>query len=687
MLGDGGWAGYGVETPADLPVYRECGRRVVILPPDGVSDLVPCPRSEGYAKLLPAAKRCAKPYTIEECIARAGKRKVPYLAGDLEPDRPFVFVFAGERPAFRLNDAYPFADREGFAAWAKAHPNFLGFFAMCEFDSDLGTYFSTLYQTKDAAALQRMNAAFPASFIDYAGNGDLFDGFLSAALRRTKAYCFGSDAFWTFSSTCPGLLHLQALAGFKGLSYEATTQMSVPNWRIAAAALKGAARQFALPYAWYTASFYEALNRKTGRREAGENSFAPVKGYRHFGLDRGASFSLIARQNLYGWLIGAQFVEPENWTAYHSRKDADGKDVPTQAAYDLNHMNELSKTVDRGIAYSPMALLFPLHEKIEVDGRLNFFKNLRLSAPMLTMSPGCPVREFWMKGIECNFYNSEFGDIFDVVCPDAVDDADRTFAALRPYKAAALFGVYRYSTGTMAAALDRYVREGGTLFVAEDAVRAGQVTAELAGVSFPGRRVFGSGAALVDDRGVRTPLAEPYVLKEGEPTTAKPLWHDDLGHVVAWVNACGKGKVVTLAADGMLPAGCERTFFCSDWKDYNEAHGRLYRGETKCGLIAAVFRRVQEETLPVKVKGDVQFGVNRTKKGWLLWMFNNKGVTNFVGEPPTFDAKVTAEVRVELKGTPQSVRDAESRQPVEVKDGALSVRVGPGGWKLLEIAE
>ena len=33
--------------------------------------------------------------------------------------------------------------------------------------------------------------------------------------------------------------------------------------------------------------------------------------------------------------------------------------------------------------------------------------------------------------------------------------------------------------------------------------------------------------------------------------------------------------------------------------------------------------------LPVKVEGDIQYGMNKAAGGWWLYLFNNKGVTKF----------------------------------------------------------
>jgi len=42
----------------------------------------------------------------------------------------------------------------------------------------------------------------------------------------------------------------------------------------------------------------------------------------------------------------------------------------------------------------------------------------------------------------------------------------------------------------------------------------------------------------------------------------------------------------------------------------------------------------------------VQWGVNKTEKGWLVWLINNKGVTKYAREEEIIDHGFDAEVKV-----------------------------------------
>ena len=63
-------------------------------------------------------------------------------------------------------------------------------------------------------------------------------------------------------------------------------------------------------------------------------------------------------------------------------------------------------------------------------------------------------------------------------------------------------------------------------------------------------------------------------------------------------------------------------------------------------VVKKLLERVQAETVPFAVEGDVQWGVNRTREGWFVWLINNKGSTKFAKEPETIDGAFDQVVRV-----------------------------------------
>ena len=204
-------------------------------------------------------------------------------------------------------------------------------------------------------------------------------------------------------------------------------------------------------------------------------------------------------------------------------------------------------------------------------------------------------------------------------------------------------------------ALENYVREGGTLFISADKLAKGIVSPAFAGVAFGSETVLSA-----------APLKAKYSLFKPTGTpVAVPLTKDGNGNVIVWSRDVGRGRIVTVACDRMLPddyAKCAH----GDYKArLLEAMSPGFRFEVIRGLL----KRVQRETVPVTVEGDAQWGVNRTKEGWLVWLINNNGVTKFFGEPEELDPKATSVVRITYKATGRT----------------YTARVKPGDWTAVRI--
>ena len=111
----------------------------------------------------------------------------------------------------------------------------------------------------------------------------------------------------------------------------------------------------------------------------------------------------------------------------------------------------------------------------------------------------------------------------------------------------------------------------------------------------------------------------------------------------------------------------------------------IVSGKQTFELIRYFLTRAHDESMPFKVEGDIQYGINKTSKGWLLWLINNKGVKKFAFEPQKLDPKAAAVVRVGLKKMAGAkVTDAVSGKPVPA--GAdFTVKVDPGAVRLISI--
>ena len=620
-----------------------------------------------YAHLVPNPP-AEKTLTLEDFFGPGPAWQA--LCERARPQQPFFIACHEARPAFFLKRRYE-TDRAGFADWKRSNPNFLGFTALDEFDSDAFFY---CWKGKEQfpkmePALQRHFAeGFPFPKGQYA-----WTNLVAEAWARSASLLFGETNLWPMCSGYYSLNHIFARFGAAGLWYEATGQ-GCPRWQVAGAFTRGAARQWKLPFCWYQAHFMSLYRRGDFTKlVCGNNRWQPKPdafGGRWVGFSR----ELFNRQSLYGWLIGSSFNAVEDWSSLFAEADAQGVRRPNAFARDFVALSALHRRLDRGVAYTPLALLVPLTDRYSCWGHTDdITDDISQNSFHLTLVPiRADFRQTALRraGDEGCFFNSPFGEIYDVLTPDSGQPTADFARALSAYKCAFLVGTYR-AGDVDAAALRRYVADGGTLVVSADQVMDGHVPADLSGVSFDGACVA-SGERLTSADGDSVRLENPYSWLVGAPRAAKAWLTDERGGVAAWRHACGKGRVVTVAARKMRTS-----------PELDKA--AVARGEKSYDLIRHLLARVQEETMPVVVRGDVQWGVNKTAKGYLVWLFNNRGVTHYSGEEPQLDPTAVARAEVRLAVRATRVADAVDGREVSVNGGALEVSVPPGGYRLLKV--
>lgn len=90
---------------------------------------------------------------------------------------------------------------------------------------------------------------------------------------------------------------------------------------------------------------------------------------------------------------------------------------------------------------------------------------------------------------------------------------------------------------------------------------------------------------------------------------------------------------------------------------------------------------------PFKVEGDVQFGFNRTARGYLVYLIDNAGVTKF-GDKPEVISPGGAEVSISLGDSrPSAVRELVTRQPLKHDGRKVTLVVPHGDIRVVEIVK
>ena len=418
-----------------------------------------------YVRRVSPSERRSSPYGLEDLM--------PNPRGTVDSDyarsgKPFFVYEPVSRPLYFIpNDGCPLADRASFQRWKDSHPGFLGFNSLWEMDSDT-MYFTRFWDKIEDKALKRdLQAGLEPPHVR--GKGHLVS-WTREMMRRLKDFHWGEGRIWPLCSNDMGFEHLFAASGAAGLWYEATTQ-SLGAWNCASAFVRGAARQWNLPYGWYMAQYYTGHSRNGEFRKGDSNWFA----YNHPNPKRakdrryrGSGRSMHRRQALFGWLAGADYIQMEGWTQFY-RTWENGKIVPSQSALDFNELYMLSKTVYRGEAYTPLAVLTPLAEPCS-----SFYRNEGLLEPEtqrtifnmlvpIASEHDASIFPRRHRGEQGCLYNSRFPAFFDVLCPDSGQDSAAFEKALSRYRHVLVAGDEFDKVKFDSAALNAFEKAGGRI--------------------------------------------------------------------------------------------------------------------------------------------------------------------------------------------------------------------------------
>ena len=642
-----------------------------------------------FAEPIPESELRRTPYRLKDFFRDSDTLKDAIEGAGL-PERPFFVKLREDRPAHCVEAAFPLADVDDYKAWKASRPNYLGVRTLGEYDNDSRIYSEA--KIPDAQTRERIEKAYPplppkSSPLE---RRKAWFEWAKTVLQREQALHFGERNLWPLMCASPGLSHIWCSLGVPGFAYEATMQCAT-LLPIVAPFVRGAARQFHVPFTWYMANYNNAFSRD-GSYGPGSHDMRGPKAWRSnpkLGPSpfRGVSRSFLDRLGAWGWLAGATFFQNEGWGGLHI-DDRDGRWKSSFYAQDLNDIYLLSKQVDRGVAYAPVAILTPMLDMFAYNGAENCVDQWTQPAFFYTLVPirseDAIFSELKRRGIEAYFVNSPFGAMWDVLCPDSRQPTADFAAALSPYRCAFLLS-NGYENGTVDAdALAEYVKNGGTLFVAADHIADGIVPSDIAGVSFSGCMVqSGRDISFADGRNA-VALSEDYtvMLPEANPS-AKPFLRDGDGNILAFCNEIGRGRVVTVTVPRMLP---------SEWQDagrdkYKDRLVGIISGEKQFSLIRFLLERAQAETMPIAVDGNIQWGVNKTKDGWLVWLMNADGVEKFRGERQRIDLSRTSVVNVRMtRGTSAvKVSDARTGLGVPMAGGAFQANVMPGEWRIFKL--
>lgn len=592
---------------------------------------------------------------IQPEFAMAQKRGLPFmLSGE-----PFMRGRIG-RVTFVTGDKYRASgkDLEDFQKWRKAHPNFLGIRLLSEWDNNMNMmdYFYKKSWWPAAVKAKRVREdqkeeywkKFRRDYPIGKNRREWVEKRMRRYYQRAVDGAFGDPSLVIPLSGSVNINHLAAYWGSKLLLVE-TSRHNI-RWQGQMMFTRGAARQFDVPWGWFVAGYHNGYPKAGGPKRATSPNEPPG----------GISISAMRRAYFMTWFAGSNLMQSEIalWTPYHQFL----KGVPFQLteagkAY-VEFYDFMQKYPDRGIPYTPVALLvnydrgsnraggtafwhFPY---THADSMLDAFYACILDWPY-DPQIGFPSR----KGIEYVFAHNPYGDIFDAITPDFKDQT--TFKrTLHNYKVAVLLGEYPENP-RLAEILMDFVRKGGTLLINVKHLNK-RFPTEFSGLALTGKNVASKG----------------FTVEKVKLKNAVVLEKDDSGNPILTLSRFGKGRVLTTLQHYMT--------------DYNGKDTVRHR----LPLIDKVLRRFSAETLPVKVEGDIQFGLNKNKTGWRLYLINNKGIRKFSDAPGIVVPSEKQTVKVSFpKLKVKEVKELFSAKVLPLSNGSLTLELQPGEIKLLEI--
>lgn len=538
-------------------------------------------------------KTYSTPHKITEMLDRWKANALLERFRARRPNGPITLAINNNRPIWALPD-YSVSDTADFLNWKRQYPGFVGMHAYDEYDSDAG---GILY--KCPLLTNHVDRARMAAYAGMPGNEGARQ-WIDIDHAKIRSFLFGSDDLCGLVANVPTTCFLIARKGLKFMWYESEMGSTSSPWRWGGLYARGASRQFHTPLGWYTAPFTFNTRCRDGSKPAGYENYItytkwPSVEKRKAPKYTGAARSLINRNNVYGYFVGAVAQMHEGSSDYLTAFTEAEPDKVILSPYgeDLRQIFAWDKANDRGVPYTPVAFMVSLDEHFDrqsygVQRNHDMFAQTAflttLCCPKIADPGTCTDAK---RGLQGCMFNSEFGEFVDALCPDSGQPTDDFYKVLKNYKAVILMGWYNPKYFDKEAIV-RYVKEGGSVFTDRAQIKAGLVPE-----SVPGAKG-------------RVKVVEDFVCDYIR--NAKTDW----------------------------------------WKDKMP---KLYSGEVANPAIRDLLRDLQARLMPVTVEGDIQWGLNRTKDGWLVWLINNAGVTKYCLEPEELDPKATSAVKITYKPT------------------------------------
>ncbi|HEX8747230.1 MAG TPA: hypothetical protein VF717_08515, partial [Pyrinomonadaceae bacterium] len=256
-------------------------------------------------------------------------------------------------------------------------------------------------------------------------------------------------------------------------------------------------------------------------------------------------------------------------------------------------------------------------------------------------------------------------DIFDVLVA-----SDKRADAIDSYRAVVAGGRLEWSR-VWAQKLSDYVKSGGVVVI--NAAQVKGLPADLTGVRVRDETAEADDARCLiggeESANLRGQLFRYNRIEKGNNT--KVLVETPSGDPLVTVNTVGRGRLIFSALPDMLGLDERLTPFA-----------------------AHLFAHLFTDATPVRVRGDVEYLINRTERGWVVTLINNRGVYKPQQGLAQVDRRAVADVSISLRAARARLVSAsewteDKKLSLTREGGEESVRLSlpPGAVQIVELVE
>jgi len=465
IAGDASLSAFDNHDLRELPVFRDCALQDFSCrpPPDTTTGL-------------------ATWRTVKENFY-IGNHHYEGMEACAKQDRPLQVIFGSKRNRKAFCGEITL-DYDDYARWKVRHPNLTVFHTLSEWDNDVRGHIIYAHGSPKTNAIEEARRLAVRRFIGILPSNRYERVALQKKYFDRQVELYYGDRDHIGALHCSNLIgNLAAAWGAREIIVETTNTTSPGGgdnemrWEMAAMFTRGAARQFNIPWGWYSAIFmngFEADGTFVGDSVCNypQSASEAVRRTGAGGIRSpagGISRSLNRRSWYYGYLNGASYVQQEGWHRVLLRFDSNvGKIVLSPRGEDFAAFHDFTMAhPDRGTPYTPVAVLVPFAQGYAAEGGYPWRDSSygytagdqAVDAVFFSIVPGFERGAMTRRGGEFNLHNTSMAMMYDVISPDAPQDGKELLDVFKSYRALVVVG--DYPDRSFERQLSAYTKAGG----------------------------------------------------------------------------------------------------------------------------------------------------------------------------------------------------------------------------------